>query len=67
MIFYSNPKGGLPRKAVNRTLYETKIDMSCVTFDLKNFENQLIAHFSMPDLSNSTLPDIFVNRTDENQ
>jgi hypothetical protein len=66
MIFYSNPKGGLPKRAENKTLYEAKIDFVCNTFDLQNYENQLIAHFSMPDLSKSTLPDIYVNRTDEN-
>lgn len=68
MFFYSNPKGGLPRYAVNRTLYEAQIDLKCSTFDLWNAEGQeIVAHFKMPDLSRSSLPNIFVNRTDENQ
>jgi len=36
MIFYSNPKGGLPPNAVNRSLYETEITLECTTFDMKN-------------------------------
>jgi hypothetical protein len=67
MIFYSNPKGGAPEYSVNMTLYEAKIELNCNTIDLKNSENHLVAHFSIPDLQNSTLPDIFVNRTEESQ
>ena len=67
MIFYSNPKGGLPRGARDRNLFETRIELDCSTFDMNNYENHLVAHFSLPNLHDSVLPDIFVNRTDENQ
>jgi len=50
MIFYSNPKGGLPRGARDRTLYETKITLDCTTFDMTTTENLLVAHFSLPDM-----------------
>ena len=44
MIFYSNPKGGLPKVAVNRTLYETRITLDCRTFDM-NAGKDIVAHF----------------------
>lgn len=67
MIFYSNPKGGLKRNAVNRTLYETQFSLECHTFEMYNTEKHFVAHFTTPDLRLSSLPDVYVDRASGNQ